>query len=186
MRIGLFFSLALLLPGCVGSVVDTATEASLTTASIATDIGINATAGAVDVIAHDHGEIEPFDERENPHQQVDIALAAAEVSGKTALLIFGGNWCHDSRGLAHLLQEEAMQNLMREEYIVTWIDVGRRDRNLDVVRRFTDEKMVGTPTIIIANHHGEVLNSETMHDWRNAASRTPQEAHSYFAQFVAD
>ncbi len=100
------------------------------------------------------------------------------------MLVLGGNWCHDSRGLAAKFETEPLRSLIEANYQTVWIDVGHRDRNLDVARRFGVDGIIGTPTVIILSPDGAPLNSDTVHDWRTADSRTLADAVAYFDSFV--
>lgn len=132
----------------------------------------------------DDDEPRPFDEETDAMQAVDAALLAAKANGKRPLLIFGGNWCHDSRGLAKKFEVEPLRSLIASNYVPVWVDVGHRDKNLGVASRFGVEKLLGTPTVLILSPGGELLNAESVHDWRNADSKTLEEAIDYFESFA--
>lgn len=127
----------------------------------------------------------PFDESANAMQDVDAALLSARASGKMPLLILGGNWCHDSRGLAAKFEVEPLKSLIETRYQTVWIDVGHRDRNLEVAKRFGVDQVIGTPTVIILSSDGDVLNADSVHDWRTADSKPFDEALAYFTTFVS-
>jgi len=131
-------------------------------------------------------EPQPFDETANAVQDVDAALMAAKASGKNVIFALGGNWCHDSRGLAKKFETDPLKTLINDKFEVVWVDVGHRDRNLDIAQRFGVDKLLGTPTIIITAPDGAVLNAETVHDWRAADSKTLDEAYDYFASFAPE
>ncbi|NNE41436.1 MAG: thioredoxin family protein [Marinicaulis sp.] len=126
----------------------------------------------------------PFDAARNAQQDVDIALASARASGKNALLVFGGNWCHDSRGLAAKFEAPALAAIIEDHYVLTWIDVGRRDRNLDVLRGVGVDDIYGTPTVVILSPNGEIINEDSVHDWRTADSKSFEETYDYFVGFA--
>ena len=126
----------------------------------------------------------PFDPSANAMQDVDAALLTARTTGKLPLLILGGNWCHDSRGLAAKFEIEPLKTLIETSYQTVWVDVGHRDRNLDVAKRFGVDKILGTPTVIILSADGKVVNADTVHDWRTADSKPFDETVEYFASFA--
>ena len=100
---------------------------------------------------------------------IDAALAKAADEDKFALLVFGGDWCHDSRGLAdHFERSPEVAALLDRHYVVQRIDVGMRHRNLDQVRRFGLSDVYGTPTVVITDGQGNPLNDFSAHDWRTA------------------
>lgn len=140
---------------------------------------------AVDVATAAAGdERRPFDESADAMQEVDAALLAAKATGKLPLLVLGGNWCHDSRGLAEKFADEPLKTLVEAKYLPVWVDVGHRDRNLNVARRFGVNELIGTPTVIVLSPEGRLLNADSVHDWRTADSRTLEVAISYFESFA--
>lgn len=139
-------------------------------------------AAASEKTAHDENEPRPFDEARDAMADVDAALARAEARGVRALFVLGGNWCHDSRGLAAKFETPALAALIAEKYELVWVDVGHRDRNLTVARRFGVGDLLGTPTVLIVSPGGDLLNADSVHDWRNAASRSEAETVAYFTE----
>ena len=115
-----------------------------------------------------------------------LLLSSARKSGKRVLLALGGNWCHDSRGLAKKFETKPLKQLIDTNFELVWVDVGQRDRNLDVARRFGVEKLLGTPTVLVLSPEGQLLNADTVFDWRTADSRSMDDAISYFSAFAAD
>jgi hypothetical protein len=135
---------------------------------------------------HSKEEPRPFNEAAdtNADADVDAALAAAAARGTRVILVLGGNWCHDSRGLAAKFEDPALAALLAERYELVWVDVGRRERNLDIARRFGVGDLLGTPTVLILSADGDLLNGATAHDWRDAASKTLEETQAYFTRLA--
>ena len=132
---------------------------------------------------HNPDEPRPFDKSRNAMADIDAALSASQVSGKNVLLVLGGNWCHDSRGLAAKFQRPELNQIIENNFELVWVDVGHRDRNLDVSKRFSVDELVGTPTILIVSPQEELLNADTVHDWRTAHDRPYSEAVEYFGAY---
>ena len=134
----------------------------------------------------DHPEASPFDTDKTLVAQdaVDETLAASAASGKHAMIVLGANWCHDSRALAGWFETPRFEALLNEHYEVAYIDVGQKDRNIDVAQRFGLESIVGTPTVLVVNADGVVLNLETAVTWRNSASRTENSIFEAFARLA--
>lgn len=134
-------------------------------------------------VAAEHPEARSFDPEPSLVAQdaVDEALADATLSGKHAIIVMGTNRCHDSRALAGWFQTPRFVDMLTENYVVRYIDVGQKDRNIDVAQRFGLDDIVGTPTIFVTNSEGNVLNLDTAPTWRNAASRNENEIFDYFS-----
>lgn len=128
-------------------------------------------------------EPRPFSETADADADVAAAFARARLTGRRVLLILGGNWCHDSRGLAALFERPDLARLIAERFELAWVDVGMRDRNLHIPRRYGVAELLNTPTLLILSADGTLRNADTVREWRNAASRTPEEATAYFSQF---
>lgn len=121
-----------------------------------------------------------FDPARNAVADVDAALAAARISGRAVLIVFGGNWCHDSRALATLFASDRFRPMLAARYELVFVDVGMRDRNLDLARRFGLDGIAGTPTVLILAPDGRAQNLRDAPRWRNAASRKPAAVFRHF------
>ena len=141
--------------------------------------GDHETAEAVNS-ADEHAEPRPFDADRNAMADVETALLQSRATGRNALLVLGANWCHDSRGIAAKFQQPPLQQIIADNYHLVWVDVGKRDRNIDVAQRFGVDELIGTPTILIVSPEQQLLNRESVHDWRTAHSKSMDEAISYF------
>jgi Thioredoxin-like len=120
---------------------------------------------------------------------VETALAVANDSGKTVVIIMGANWCHDSVDLAGWLNKPRFVDLMRDRYTVVYIDVGTpqtgEGRNLDISTGFGIKKVKSTPVVMLVSASGKLLNSKKdAVSWRNAASRSESDVYRYFAEFA--
>jgi len=131
-----------------------------------------------------HDEPRPYDPKADAEIDINHTLIAAKEDDKLGLLVFGANWCHDSRALAAHFEKPRFQSLLRSHYKMTYIDVGQKNRNIDLARRFGVDNIVGTPTIFVTDSDGNVLNLETAPTWRNAASRNEDDIFDYFRGYA--
>lgn len=198
LSVGVFAAISCLSVGCVQTVASTV-GAAVDVGVGATKAGVGVAGAAVDVATPDgerHKEVpdkhsdhhdddpRPFDATANATMDVDIALASARVSGRSVLLVLGGNWCHDSRGLAAKFQQPELAEVIAESYELVWVDVGRRDRNLHIPKRFGVDDLYGTPTVLILSPEGELLNADSVHEWRTADSKPYDETLAYFEDYA--
>lgn len=107
---------------------------------------------------------------------LDAALAEAARTGRSAVIVFGGDWCHDSTGLAKVLTGPAFRDEFGARFSVTFIDVGvpqtGNGRNLDLIARYGVKRMRGTPAMFVIGPDGRPLTSRRdAQGWRNADSR---------------
>ncbi len=131
-----------------------------------------------------HNETRPYDALSNARADIDAAMAAAKADNKMTIVAMGANWCHDSRGLAAQFEKDRFQTLLSRHYHVVYVDVGQKNRNINIAQGFGVEKIVGTPTVFVLASSGGVLNLETAPTWRNAASRSEDEVFAYFEAFT--
>lgn len=128
-------------------------------------------------------EARPFDESANAVEQVDAALARAQFSSKRVIVVMGANWCHDSRGLSGWFAEPRFAEMLEPKYELVYVDVGEKNRNIDIAQRFGIKSIKGTPTVLVLSPQGDLLNPKSAPKWRNAASRTEADIFAYFDQF---
>lgn len=128
-----------------------------------------------------HPEASPFNAKANASADVDAALVRAKVAGKRVIIVMGANWCHDSRALAGWFAAPRFASMLGPRYEIVYVDVGYKDRNLDIAKRFKAKKITGTPTVIILSPDGKLLNKADAGSWRNAASRSEDDIYRAFA-----
>lgn len=131
-----------------------------------------------------HNEARPFNQNADARTDVDRALNAARDNGTMALVVMGANWCHDSRGLAGQFETERMQTLIKDHYELVYVDVGQKNRNIDIAQEFGVDAIIGTPTVFVVSSNRKVLNLDTAPTWRNAASRSSDDIYDYFRDFA--
>jgi len=131
-------------------------------------------------------EDQPFQPSDNVMAEVDQVLAKARAEGKLALIVMGGNWCHDSMGLYHHFQDPELAATLDKNYEKLLVDVGYLDHAMEVIRRFGQPVIYGTPTVLIIDPDTEeLLNRESMHRLRDSANMEIDEARTYFANTTA-
>jgi hypothetical protein len=107
---------------------------------------------------------------------LDAALADAARDGRSAVIVFGADWCHDSTSLAKVLTGPAFREEFGARFSVTFIDVGvpqtGKGRNLNLIARYGVKRMRGTPAMFVIGPDGRPRNSRRdAQSWRNADSR---------------
>lgn len=137
-------------------------------------------------VGADHPEARPFDESADATEQVDAAMARALIADKRVIVLMGANWCHDSRGLSGWFAEPRFAAMLAAKYEIVYVDVGQRDRNIDIARRFGLTSIKGTPTVLVLTPRGVLLNRKSAPKWRDAASRKEADIFAYFDQFVPE
>ena len=130
-----------------------------------------------------------FVETADDTAMLDAALAKAKAEGKLAVIVFGGDWCHDSRSLATVLTSDRFTSEFGARFAVTFVDVGipqaGQGRNLALVARFGVKKLKGTPAMFVISPGGKRINSKKdAVGWRNADSRSPADVLGWFRKLA--
>ncbi len=133
-----------------------------------------------------HPEAKPFDRTNDANADVDAALERAGKSGNDLIIIMGANWCHDSRGLSGWFASPRFSRMLSQKYEVVYVDVGYKDRNLDVAKGYGIGDIQGTPTVLVVSPEAQLLNPKSAPTWRNAASRDEDAIFDYFDQFTPE
>lgn len=131
-------------------------------------------------------EAQPYDEKRDAAADVDAALSRARAQNKQTIVVFGANWCHDSKSLAGRFATPRFQALLGAHYELVYVDVGKPQtgagRNLEIARRLGFNKIKGTPTVALISADGVLLNRRDAPRWRNAASRSDDMIFDYFSK----
>ncbi|MCY7388555.1 MAG: thioredoxin family protein [Burkholderiales bacterium] len=97
-----------------------------------------------------------YDESANAKEQVEVALKAAKAANKSALIVFGANWCGDCKMLDIEMHQGTLAKLVNERLVVVKVDVGRFDRNKDVTAVYGNVVKKGIPSVVLLRADGTV------------------------------
>ena len=160
-------------------------SASLLVFSVAAAQAIEAPPVSIRTLSQLHTPLPyPYDETANPNPEIAAAFERAKKSGKRVLVDFGGNWCPDCRILAGVMALPEMKSFIAAHYEVATVDVGRFDKNLDVVHRMGVPKLAGVPTVVIADAGGKPINITNSAELANAREMTPQGIANWLARWA--
>lgn len=126
----------------------------------------------------------PYDVQADAQAQVDRAFVEAKRSGREVLLDFGGNWCPDCRVLAGVMQMPSVRPWLDAHFVVVEIDVGRRDRHMDIARRF-GVTVTSVPAVLVLTPEGRLLDPDGARALGNARAMTAQGMVDLLAQWGA-
>lgn len=131
-----------------------------------------------------HPDATPFVATANAAADFEQALTRAKAEDKFGLIVLGANWCSDSRALAGHFQTQRFQSLIDENFSLAYIDVGNKDKNLDIAKRLGLGSLEGIPSVFVTDASGQVLNLENAPTWRNAETRTGDDIYAYFENYT--
>jgi thiol:disulfide interchange protein len=116
-----------------------------------------------------------YDEAADAAVQIETALAVARKENTRVLVQWGGNWCGWCKLLHQMFRDD--REISREllyEYEVVRVDIGRWDKNLDLVERFgADIKGGGVPYLTVLDADGTVVTNQETGALEKKDSETP-------------
>lgn len=127
----------------------------------------------------------PYDEKADATAQVAAARAQARKEGKKLLVDLGGNWCADCRVLAGVMELPEVKSFLRKHYVIVTVDIGRFDRNGQVVRSYGITNLKGVPALLVVDpKSNKLLNEGRLSALADARNMTPQALADWLAQWV--
>ncbi|HWF00093.1 MAG TPA: thioredoxin family protein [Caulobacteraceae bacterium] len=129
----------------------------------------------------------PYDEAADArtvNARLDAAIAQARRSHRLLLVDLGGNWCPDCRLLAAVMRLPEVKAFVDQHYVVLPVDIGRRDKNLQVPHRFGLDKIGGVPSLIVVDRKGRIVDDGHVEALADARSMTPQALADWLAQWT--
>ena len=128
----------------------------------------------------------PYDEKVVDSLQLDEFIDLSISRGKQPVVIFGGNWCPDCRILEGTLAMPTIKKFLQQHYQVMHIDIGRYDRNMELMDHLNIESKKGVPRVVILDLEKNIVNSSTSSEWTTARDRKQQEIYNYFQKFLSN
>ena len=89
--------------------------------------------------------------------EIAAAQKAARADGRHVLLDFGADWCPDCRVLGALLEDPAVAPVVTANFHVVRIDVGRRDKNGDLVEKYRATSGDWIPALVVLAPDGATI-----------------------------
>jgi len=126
----------------------------------------------------------PYDVAADADNQVAAAKARAKAHHKLLLIDLGGNWCLDCRVLAGVMEVPAVAAFISRHYEVVKVDIGRRDKNLQIPTHYGID-LEGVPAVLIVDpRKDKLINRGKISALADARSMTPQALADWLAQWV--
>ena len=74
----------------------------------------------------------PYNETDEAETEINYLLDIIKNEQKHGLIVFGANWCHDSRSFAATLNSIRFEKLLKNNYEILYVDVGDKDKNINL------------------------------------------------------
>ena len=109
------------------------------------------------------------------HQEIREAEERAQKAHKRVLVVFGADWCYDCHVLDKAFQRKDIAELLTPNYEVVHIDVGRGEKNQDLMNEYGVPMKRGIPAIAILDSTGRLLYSQKNGEWERARALGPED-----------
>jgi thiol-disulfide isomerase/thioredoxin len=100
---------------------------------------------------------DPYPPAANAPADLKHAQDLARSSGKTLMVIFGGNWCPDCRVLHQRLEESPVKEYVEQHFVVVGINIGEYDANLPIADSLGVTLKKGVPAAGFYGPDGKVV-----------------------------
>ena len=90
-------------------------------------------------------------------KEIAQALQAATKDHKRVLLVFGANWCFDCFALDYRFHQPEIESHVENNYHVVHVDIGRNDKNTDLVQKYKIPIEKGIPSLAVLDRAGHLL-----------------------------
>ena len=128
----------------------------------------------------------PYNEAANAKADIRQALAQSRTTATPVLVIFGANWCGDCRMLDTAMKTGKSAPLIRQEFRVVKVDVGKFDRNVDVADTYGVPLKKGIPAAVVLSPEGKVLHATRAGELADARKMGEDGVYEYFRKVVAE
>ena len=109
------------------------------------------------------------------HAEIREALGKAVKGNKRVLVVFGADWCYDCHVLDKAFHRKDIAAVLSPNYEVVHIDVGRGEKNQDLMNQYNVPMKRGIPAIAILDSRGKLLYSQKNGEWERARALGPED-----------
>ncbi|HEX9973125.1 MAG TPA: thioredoxin family protein [bacterium] len=106
------------------------------------------------------------------------AIVIAGQSRKNILLMFGGNrcvWCHRLHQLFN--ENENISKFLNANYILVMVDVGKKDKNLDLNEKYGNPYSLGFPVLVVLGKEGNQIHTQETGSLEYTKEETAKKGH---------
>jgi thiol:disulfide interchange protein len=120
----------------------------------------------------------------NARADINAALALAAREHREVLIDFGANWCPDCRALDVMFRSTQVEPLLRKDYVVVAVDVGRFNHNLNLAAQYVNLQASGIPALVVLNSDGVVRTATNDGSFANARTMTPSQVRAFLIRWA--
>jgi hypothetical protein len=109
------------------------------------------------------------------HEEIREAEKRAAKAHKRVMVVFGADWCYDCHVLDKAFHRKDIAAVLTPNYEVIHVDVGRGEKNQDLMNEYGVPMKRGIPAIAILDSNGKVLYSQRNGEWERARALGPED-----------
>jgi thioredoxin 1 len=128
----------------------------------------------------------PYDENADARVEIKQALAEAATNQMPIILVFGANWCPDCLVLDSAMKKGASASLLARDFKIVKIDVGQKDKNLDIAHAYGVPVTNGIPAVAIISARNEVLYATKEGELSNARKMGEAGIYKFFKRVTEE
>ena len=118
---------------------------------------------------------EIYPANEDARAEIKHALAEAAAGHKRVIVVFGANWCFDCHVLDMAFHRPDLAAVLERGYKVVHVDVGKGDRNQDLMQQYQVPMKRGIPALAVLDSDGKLLVSQKNGEFENARRLGPED-----------
>jgi thioredoxin 1 len=125
-------------------------------------------------------DISSYQDEAETRAGIEAARARAGEQGKRVAVVFGAGWCPDSRALDAALEHPLVAPIVEPAFVIVKVDVGKRDRNLDLMAEYGMDVHNGIPAVAVLEPDGTLVDAQRKGELRTARSLSVAEIAAVF------
>ena len=107
--------------------------------------------------------------------KLKAALVNASAKHKRVIIVFGANWCPDCYVLDKDFHRADMAAILAANYVVVHVDIGRGDKNQELMTKYEVPMKRGIPGLAVLDHDGKLVYSQKNGEFENARALAPED-----------
>ncbi len=124
-----------------------------------------------------------YDEKADARKQIAESIKQASKEHKNILLDFGANSCGDCHALENQMRKPELAELIRGNYVVVNVDVGRFDKNLDIAEKYGVPLKKGIPALAVLDRQGKLLYVQDQGQFEDTRHLSYEDIKAFFEQW---
>ena len=117
-------------------------------------------------------------------ERILAARRRAAAEEKHVAVIFGADWCPDSKAFDRALEHRLVRPIVEPSFALVPLDVGQRDRCQELMAELDLDVRRGIPSMAILDAEGEIVGALRDGELRNARGMSPLEIATLFHRWA--